>query len=123
MHMVTYGSRDTDSAGWTLGLKPYCHIDRVSVQIRSVGYRIAKVDADAEAHSKVRWLIAVVDRNLLLDLHSTTHCAVDAIKDDQKRIAAGLYDPAAALLDGWINHLTTQMAEPLEGSCVIQTDQ
>src|SRR5690348_3031790 len=112
MHMVTYGSRDTDSAGRTLGLKPYCHIDRISVQIRSVAYRIAKVDADAEAHSKVRWLIAVVERNLLLDLHSATHRAVDAIKDDQERITAGLYDPAAVLLESWPNHLTSQMADP-----------
>jgi len=80
-------------------------------------------DADAEAHGKVRRLIAVVDRNLLLNLHSATHCAVDAIKDDQERITAGPHDPAAVLLDGWINHLTTQMAEPLEGSCIIQADQ
>ena len=84
MHMITHRPRDTDTAGWTFGLKPRRHIHRVSVQVSAVGNRVAKVDPDAEADGSIRRLISVMDRNLLLHLNGTTHRPIDAIEHDQQ---------------------------------------
>ena len=93
------------------------------MQIGSVCNRITDVDGDSEADSAIRWLIAVVYRDLLLHLHGTAHRPVDAVECDQQRIAPGLNDPATVLLDGGIDYLSSQRTQSLEGSGVIPSDQ
>ena len=66
------------SAGWrsafrlwsrcrAFSLESRRHIHRITMQVSSIGNRIANVDSDAEADGSVEWLIAVVDRYLLLN--------------------------------------------------------
>jgi hypothetical protein len=93
------------------------------VQISAVGNRVTKVDPDAEADGSIRRLISVMARNLLLHLHGAAHCPVDAIEYDEQRIPAGLDDPAAMFLDGWINEVLPQSPQSLQGSRVIKTDE
>jgi len=38
-------------------------------------------------------------RNLLLNLHRTAHCSIEAIEYDQQGVATGLDDPATVLVD------------------------
>ena len=99
MHMIAHRSGDTDTTGRTFGLKPRCHIHCVAVKVSAIGDRVANVDPDAEPDGSFRGLVAVMDRNLLLHLHSATHRPIDAIKHDEQRVAAGLDDPAAMLID------------------------
>ena len=58
-HMITHPSRNTDGAWRAFGLKPRRHIDRVAVQIRAIGNRVAKVDSDAEADDLIGGTVAV----------------------------------------------------------------
>ena len=78
------------------------------MQVGPIGNHIANVNADAEADDPIRRLISIVDRNLLLHLHGTTHCPVNAVEHDQQGIAAGLDDPAAMLLYRWVNQVAAQ---------------
>ena len=72
------------------------------MQVSSVSNRVTDVDPDAKANGSIRRLISVVDRDLLLHLHSTAHRPVDAVEHDEQGIAASLDDPAAVLLDRWV---------------------
>ena len=57
-----------------------------------------------------------MDRNLLLHLHGAAHRSVDAIEHDEQRIAAGLDDPAAMLVDCWVDQVAAESPQPFEGS-------
>ena len=78
------------------------------MQISPIGNRVANVDPDAEADSPIRWLISVMDRNLLLHLDGTAHRPVDAVEHDEQEVAAGLDDPATVLLDRRVDQLAAQ---------------
>jgi hypothetical protein len=99
MHMITDGSRNADGTCRTFGLKAGDDIHGISMQVGSIGNCVTKVNPHAEADGSVRWLIAVVDRNLLLHLDSTSHSAIYAVEHYEQGIATGLDDPAAMLLD------------------------
>jgi hypothetical protein len=93
------------------------------VQVGAVRNRITQVDPHTKADGTIRWLIAVMDWNLLLYSHCTAHRSIDAVKGDEQRIAAGLNDPATMLLDRWVYQVLAQSSEPSQGSGVVQTDQ
>jgi hypothetical protein len=93
------------------------------VQVSSIGNRVTDIDADAKAYGSIRGLIAVVDRNLLLHPHGTTHRSVYAVKDDQQRVTRRLHHPAAMLLDRWVYQSAAEPTEPSDGSCIIEADQ
>ena len=105
LHMVPYRSRDADATGRTFGLKPCRYIYDIAMQISPVCDRIANVDSDTKADSPFRRLVAVIVGHLLLHLHGTAHRPVDAIEHDEQRIAAGLNNPSAMLLDCWVDNL------------------
>ena len=123
MHMVAHRPRDADATRRTFGLEPRRHIHRVAMQISSIGNRVANVDPDAKADGSIGRLVAVMDRNLLLHLHGAAHRSVDAVEHDEQRVAAGLDDPAAMLLDRRVDQVAPQSTQPLEGSRVVQPDQ
>ena len=123
MHMVTHGSRNADSARWALSLEPRRHIHCVAMQISPVGDGITEVNPDTEADGSIGWLISVKNRNLPLYLHSTPHRPIDAVKGDQQRIAAGLHDPTAVFIDCWVDQVSAERTQTLEGPGVVQSDQ
>ncbi len=81
--MIADRSRYADAARRTFGLEPRRHIHNVTVEISAIGYRVAKVDPDAETHGAVRWMVAVMYRNLLLNPYGTAHRAINAIEHDE----------------------------------------
>ena len=82
--MIPNRSRDADATGRTFGLNSCRHIHCVTVQISSVGNCVADVDFDTEADSSIRWLVAIVYRDLLLHLHGTAHRPVNAVENDEQ---------------------------------------
>jgi hypothetical protein len=60
---------------------------------------------------------------LLLDLHGTAHRSVDAVEDDKKGIAPGVDDPAAILLDRWVDQVVPQSPQPFERPNIVEADQ
>ena len=123
MHVVAHGSRDTDSARWAFGLESRRHIHRVPMQVSAISNGVADVDPDAEPDGAIRGLIAIMDRNLLLNLDSTADRPVYAIEYDEQGIATSLNDPAAVLLDCRVDQVGAECPEPFERSRVIQPDQ
>src|SRR6516162_5059367 len=103
MNMISHRSRHADSAGRALGLEAGRNVYRLSVQVCTVRNRIADVDADAKPNGSISGLVAIVDRDLFLDLNGTAHRPVDAVKHYQQRISACLNDPATVLVDGWVD--------------------
>ena len=71
----------------------------------------------------IRRLVAIMDRHLLLHLHGTAHRPVDAVEHDQQRVAAGLDDPAAVLLDRRVDQVAPERAQPFERPGIVQPDQ
>ena len=101
--MIAHRSRDADAARRTLGLKSGRHIHDIAVDISAIWNHIANVDADAEADCPIRRLVAIVGRHLLLHLHGTAHRSIDAVEHDEQRVAPGVDDPAAMLVDGRVD--------------------
>src|SRR5665811_2091828 len=112
--MVAHGSRYTDTSWRTLGLKSCRNIHRVTVQVCPIGNCVTKVDPDAKAHGAFSGMVAVKDRNLLLHRDGTAHRPVNAIEYDEERVAAGLNDPAAMLINRWIDHPSAYCTQPFE---------
>ena len=110
MHVIAHRPRNTDTARRTFGLNSCCHIHRVAVQVSSIGNCVANVDPDAKSNSPIGRLVAIVDGDLLLDMNRTAHRPVDAVEDDQQRVATGLNDLPAVLPDGRIDHLSAKGA-------------
>jgi hypothetical protein len=73
------------------------------MQVGPVGNRIAGVDPNPEVDGAIRRLIAIVDRDLLLDLRSTVHGSIDALEGHEQRVPAGLNDLSAVLCDRGVN--------------------
>ena len=58
--------------------------------------------------------------DLLLHLHGTAHRPVDAIEHDEQRVAAGIDDPAAVLLDRGVDEAACgRPTKVAEGSHVV----
>jgi hypothetical protein len=69
------------------------------MQVRPIGNRIAYIDPNAKADGAGRWLLAVILRNLMLDIRSAADCSINAVEHRQQGIAASLYDAAAMFPD------------------------
>ena len=108
--MVPHLSRDTDAAGWTFGLKPCRHIHDITVDISAIWNHIAYIDADAKTDGSIGRLITVVDRHLLLHFGRTAHCSLDAVEHDEQGIASRVDDPAAVLIDRWVDQVLRESA-------------
>jgi hypothetical protein len=93
------------------------------VQISPVCNRVADVDPDAESDGAVGRLVAITVRHLLLHLYGATHRPINAVEHNQQRIATGLHDPAAVLLDGRIDHVAAERTQAFERSHIIQANQ
>jgi hypothetical protein len=104
-------------------LQPRGDIDHFAVQIGAVGYRIAYIDPDPETDCAVGRLVAVVDRDPLLDLNGTAYGAIYAVEHDQEGVAACIYDPPTVFFDGRINHVSPEPAQSVERSQVVLADQ
>jgi hypothetical protein len=59
----------------------------------------------------------------LLHLHGATHCPIGAVEHDEKGVASRVDEPAAKLVDGWIDQIGAERPEPFERSYVIEPDQ
>ena len=99
MHIVPNWARDADTAHGTRRLQPSGNVHSIAVEVGAVGDCVAHVDTDAEANTTTILLIAIIHRHLLLHLDSAAHSTVDAVERDQKRVSAGLHDPAAMFVD------------------------
>jgi hypothetical protein len=93
------------------------------MQVGAIGNRVAEVNPDAEADGSIRRLVTIADRNLLLHFHGTADRSVYAVEHDEQRVATGLDDPAAMLLDRRVDYVSTKSPQPLQSSGVIQPDQ
>ena len=123
VYMIADGARDTDATRRAFGLEPRSDIHRVPVQISPVSDCIANVDADTEADGPIKGLVAVVDGNLLLHLHRTTHGPVYAIEHNQQGIAARLDDPTVMFTYCWVDYPPAKASQPFEGSSVVKPNQ
>ena len=92
MYMIPHRAGDADAPRRTFGLKPRGHVHRVAMQVCTVGNRVTDVNPEPKTDGPVRRLIAIMDVNLLLYLHSTTHRPIDAVEDDEQGVTAGLND-------------------------------
>jgi hypothetical protein len=103
MYVVSHSPRNAYTTRGTLGLESCRDVDRITVQVSSIDDSVADVDSNTEEDGSIRRMIPVMDRNLFLHLHGTSHCPVNAAEDDQQGIATGLNNLAAILLDGGID--------------------
>ena len=60
---------------------------------------------------------------LLLHLHGTAHRSVDAVEHHEQGIAPGVDDPAAMLLDRWVDQVFAESPQPFERPNIVQADQ
>jgi hypothetical protein len=123
MDMFAHGSRDADATGGAFSLESRCDIHGIAMQVSAIMDCVAKVDPYAEADCPVRRLVGIMDRNLLLYLHGTPNCSVDAVEDDQQRVAARLDDPAAMLINRGVDQALAWCPKPLKDFCIVQADQ
>ena len=100
--MVAHRSRDTDAARRTLGLESCRDIHDIAVDVSAIWDHIADVDADTKADGPVQRLIAIEQGDLLLNGNGTAHGTIDAVEDDQQRIAGSLGNSATMFANGRI---------------------
>jgi hypothetical protein len=82
MNMVPDRSGHANAAGRTLGLKPGDHVYGIAMQVSPIWNGVANVYADAEADGSVKWLIAIYNWDLLLDLHCAAYRSINAVEHD-----------------------------------------
>jgi hypothetical protein len=123
MHVVANGPRDADATGRTFGLEPCGYVHHITMDIGSIWNHIADVYTDAEPDGPVRRLIAIMDGHLLLDLHRTSHGAVNAVEHYEKGVASCVDDPASVRFDSWVNENAPKSSEALQRSNIIQPYQ
>ena len=87
------------------------------------GNHIANVDPDAKSDGPIGRLVTIMVGHLLLHLHGTAHCSIDAVEHDEQGITASLDDPTTMLTYGWIDQRPAESAEPFERPLVVQSDQ
>jgi hypothetical protein len=123
MHVIAHGAGNAYAARRALGLEPGRHIYPVAMQVGAIGKHVANVDADTKSDGAIGRLIAIVVRHPFLHVDSAAHSPVDAVEHDEQRIASGLNDPAAMLVDRWVDQNTAEGPQPLERSYIIQPNQ
>ena len=123
MHVVAHCTRDTNAARRTFSLEPDRDIHAVAVDVGTLSYDIADVDANAEPDGPVQRLIAIEQGDLLLNGNSRAYCAVDAVEYDQQRVAASLGNSATMFADGRIYQFPPKRLQPGNRSRVIKSYQ
>src|SRR5215469_14763266 len=116
-------ARDADATRRTLSLKSDRHIDRVAMQVGSIGYGIADVDPNAKSHRALRRGLAIKVWDLTLDLDGALHRAIDTVEYHEQRIAPCLDDTASVFLGRGINDFLTQPTQPFQRPRVVQSDE
>ena len=84
LRVVAHWPRNANTAWRAFRLGPGRYVYRIAMQVRSVCNRIANVDANPEADSSIRRLLAIVERYLFLDLQGTPHRSINAVKHDEQ---------------------------------------
>jgi hypothetical protein len=107
-HMISDRSRNADAAWRTFGLKSCRHIDHVTMKIGSIRNRVSYVDSEAEENCPVGRRAIVIGCDLLLDPYSAAHCSIDAVKDEEQGITAGVQDSSIMLGGGRIYQSLTK---------------
>ena len=87
-----------------------CNVYALAVQVGAVRDRVAGIYADAKADAAVRWLIAIMDRDLLLYLDGAPHRTVYTVEYNEQRVATGLNKPAPVFLDRGVDKIVSQEA-------------
>ena len=65
----------------------------------------------------------IVDRDLLLDLHSTTNRSVDAVEYDKQGVTTSLHDPAPMLGNGGVDQIGPQALQAGQGARIVHANQ
>ena len=86
------------------------------MQIRAIGNHVADIDADAKPDSPVRGLIIIIIGHTLLHVDRATYSAVDAVERDEQRVATGLNELPAVLIDHWVDQSVAEDPKPFERS-------
>jgi hypothetical protein len=76
----------------------------------------------SKADHPIGGLIGINGGNLLLYVHGATHRSINGVDHHEQRIAPGVDDPAAVLVDRWIDQPAAKSAEPFERANVIQSN-
>jgi hypothetical protein len=114
--MVAHGARDAYSAWRTLGLQPGRHVHPVAMQVRAIGYHVTDVDPNAKSDGPIGRLIGIVFGHVLLHLDRAADGPVEAIEPNEQRVASGLDDPPAVLVDRWVDQPAAKGPQPFERS-------
>ena len=80
MDVVAHCTRDTDAAGRAFRLEYSRNIHAVAVDVGTLRYDVADVDADTAPDGPVRRLVAIEQGDLLLNCDGTAHRSVDAVE-------------------------------------------
>jgi hypothetical protein len=121
MDVVAHCTRDTYAAGRAFRLEPGRNIHATAVDVGTLRYDVADVDADTEPDGPVRRLVAIEQGDLLLNCDGTAHRSVDAVEHDQQRVPGGLGNSAAMLADGRINQFSPKSLQSGNRSRVIKS--
>ena len=78
------------------------------MNVSAIRNDIANVDAHSESHGTTGGLIAIAGRHVLLHFDRAADRSFNAIKHNEQRIARGIDDPAAVLLDCRIDQVGTE---------------
>ena len=82
-YTYVHNARDANAARFRKSLQPRRDIHSVTVDVVAFDDHIAKIDADAEVHAAVIWLITIAFRHAFLDFDSTLDGIDNARELDQ----------------------------------------
>ena len=74
-------------------------IDTVAMDVVAFNYHVTKIDADAECHASVVWLMSVAFRHACLDFDGALDGIDDAAEFDQQTITEGIDDATLSVRD------------------------
>src|SRR5690348_14838578 len=97
--MIANRPCNADATRRTLGLEPRSYIYRFTVEIRAIRDRVTNVDADTKANGPISTLLAIMNGDLLLHVDRTADGAINAIENNEERVATGLDDFAPVFVD------------------------
>ena len=83
VHVITHGSRDTDTTRRTFALQPRHDVDRAAMEVGALGDHVADIDGDTKADGPIGGLVAIIVRHLPLYFHGALHGAVNAVEHDE----------------------------------------
>jgi hypothetical protein len=109
-----YSGRDADATGFRDPFQPRCHVHPVAIDVATLDYDVADIDADAK-RDPLLWIdLCVASRHPALDLKGATQRVDHAPELSQQTIASGLDDPSAVFLDLRIQQVAPKNPQPGE---------